>query len=238
MYPLSQRVTRPAFDLISPFLALPEVRAVWAFSSVNESGALFDLSGQARTLTANGALVRLISASFVNYAQLDGAADYYSRADEGGLSITGSATYVGWFLNDTISAGVAALVSKGTGTETTTSYQIVRSTASLLASVGSGTASNTLSSSMLLTASQWFYSALVYSPSAELSIYHNLVKSSLTSCVIGSLTDNAAAFTLGAFSTPANYHSGRITIGALCAKNLPDILIQSVFQQTRSFFDV
>ncbi|MFC1996972.1 LamG-like jellyroll fold domain-containing protein [Chloroflexota bacterium] len=95
-----ERNVQPHNTAISSFLSIPGLRAYWPCSSVDELINVYDLSGQARTLTSyNSPTLGLKSnMSFVSF---DGADQYLERADEDGLETASEITLGGWFyLND------------------------------------------------------------------------------------------------------------------------------------------
>ena len=242
MYPLSQRITRPAFDFISPFLALPELRAFWPMSSVNESGNALDLSGQARTLTNNATTLRVIYEGFVNYFNFNGSTQYLSRADEAGLDITGALTLGGWFWTDSITFS-KSLLSKDNVSAGTRSYLLYDNGGSselgFLVS-GDGTAGIfVLTPTGKLTSGQWHFCLGRYTPSTEIAVFIDNQKTTNVTSIPASLFNGATNFTIGTRSDAgASFLNGRATLCFLCADDLPDVLIQSLFAQTRSFFDV
>jgi hypothetical protein len=82
-------------NAISYYLGLPGLRAFWPMSSVNETGNVYDLSGQGRTLTNNNAATFGVY-GLQSYATFNGVNQYLSRADEAGLDITGELTMGCW----------------------------------------------------------------------------------------------------------------------------------------------
>src|SRR5690606_17145480 len=70
------------------------------FSSTDNSGAVYDLSGQGRILTNANVGVGVL-ANGLPYGNFNGTTAQLTRADEAGLDITGALTFGGWFyLND------------------------------------------------------------------------------------------------------------------------------------------
>ncbi len=77
-------------------LGLPQLRAYWPFTSVNEGGNVYDLSGQARILT-NNATATFSTSDLRAYGVTNGTSQYFSRATEAGLEFTGAMTVLGWW---------------------------------------------------------------------------------------------------------------------------------------------
>lgn len=81
---------------VAAHLALPHLRAYWPGSSVDETGALYDLSGQGRHLAAQGSSPPdpyvIGRSGVISLSRRDG--HYYRRAHEAGLS-PGSALSMG-----------------------------------------------------------------------------------------------------------------------------------------------
>jgi len=108
-------------DLISPLLALPGLRGFWPMSSFNEAGNAYDMSEQGRVMTYNGNPLYNYD-GVVPYVALDGIGDFLSRADEAGLDIIGTETYVdgavhgltlgGWFYFDNALGSNEKLIAK------------------------------------------------------------------------------------------------------------------------------
>jgi hypothetical protein len=83
---------------VAAHLALPALRAYWPGSSVDEAGALVDLSGQGRHLAAQGTGLPLAHGTRRSGTVLLSrhGDQYYSRAHEAGLSLTAGLAAGAW----------------------------------------------------------------------------------------------------------------------------------------------
>jgi hypothetical protein len=80
--------------LIATLLGLPGLRFLYNMSSLDNSGNVYDLSGQGRTLTNNGT-VTFNSINGAGYGVFSSASSQYlSRSHEAGLTIQGNESYM------------------------------------------------------------------------------------------------------------------------------------------------
>jgi len=229
------RLTRTPFDLISVFLALPGLRGFWPMSSRNAGGDVYDLSSQGRTLTSTGVTANIYN-DFVAFGGFNGSSSELTRADEVDLSITGALTFGGWFWDDETTAQ-RALMSKWGATAATRSYLLDVNAGIARLSLSDGTTVTTYSGSAV-SESAWHLVLGVFTPSSQANIWVDGVETVNVS-TLASLSDNATAFDAGRNrDTGGAFLSGRAAPFFICADDLPDALLQSVFHQTRSFFDV
>jgi hypothetical protein len=98
---------------VAAHLALPHLRAYWPGSSLDENGALYDLSGQGRRLAAMGSslpdAVVVGRSGAVSLSRRDG--QYFRRAHEAGLS-AGAALSLGAWVRCSGAALSATLMGK------------------------------------------------------------------------------------------------------------------------------
>ncbi len=231
------RTAHPLVDLILPFLALPELRGFWPFSSVNESGNALDLSGQGRTLTNNSATPRGVYNNFVAYADPDGTADYFSRADEAGLDITGALFFGGWFWFDDITGTPIFIGKSGAGSNVPYRIQLSAGVPTFI--IGDGASTDSIGAGAAIVASRWYHIAGRYTPSSEINLFLNGLGTSNAASIPASLLNTADAFSIGArASVPDSFMNGRAALCFLCADDPASALVDSLFQQTRSAFGV
>jgi len=237
MFALSPgRLFAPTPDLISPFLALPELRGFWPMSSVNESGNALDLSGQGRTLTNNAATPRAIYGNFVNYYDFNGTTQYLSRADETGLDITGALTAGVWLWLDVLSLSYHALAKRGAVGQF--SWDIVHTVGTLRFRVSDdGTNIDNTVIAAATVANQWIFCVGRFIPSTEITIFTNGTFVRNTTSIVATLFDSSGPMNFGAQNAIADW-DGRMATGFLCAANLPDDLILSLYDRTRGAFNV
>lgn len=226
--------------LHAPFLSLlPELRGLWMASNVNESGNLLDLTGQGRTLTNNASTPRAVYNNIVPYCDLNGSTQYFSRADEAGLDITGALTIGGWFWLDTIAADTA-LVGKQTPTGNQRGYILnalnTTAYAQMLVSVD-GVNNTTVASTTGQGVSRWCFVAGRFTPSTELAVFVNTIKAVNTTSIPASIFNNTAPLTIGS-RAPGQWLDGRFAIAFLCSAVASDQALATIFQQTRGYFGV
>jgi len=82
-------------NAISLYLGVEQLRAYYPFSSVDENGDVYDLSGQARTI-ANVNAPTFGVYSLQPYATVNGVNQAFRRGDEAGLDITAKLTIGMW----------------------------------------------------------------------------------------------------------------------------------------------
>lgn len=226
-------------NAVSTFLMLPELRGFWPFSSINENGAALDLSGQARTLTNNGAAPRA-TAGLVPYVSFNGTTQWYSRADEAGLDITGALTIGQWiYFNNAAGASIEWGINK-TGASGNFGYGVRRlATSGLPDFYISSTGSNFPSAvgTDALAAGTWYFLAGRFSPSTEIALFVNQDKFVNTTGIPAAIFNSSAALAFGGSNRAAGL-AGRGTLGFVCAAALPDAMIYNLFEQTRSAFGV
>lgn len=223
-------------------------RGVWSMSSITETPTVIDLSGQGRTLTYNGNPVFDVQ-GLLAYIKLDGTGDYLSRADEAGLDILGTETYITtdrrgltmglWIYYD----NAASTAEFGMGKDensTNTSYRLLRkSTGEAVFGVCvDGVAGNvvTVDSASTLSATTWYHVVGRFEPSTELAVFVNGVKTVNTTSIPASIFNGTADFTIGGYSGGTALMTGRVGLAFLCASHLPDAVIQTIYHEQRGMF--
>lgn len=223
------------------FMALPATRGFWPFTSVNESAAIIDMSGQARTLTASGAAAFGVMTNGGAYGTFNGSTTYYYRADEAGLDITGNLTLMAWAY---CAASTTQVIAAKANTSQV-SYQIYTDASdkfNFLVS-SNGSAVTTVTAGTTYTANAWYFVAGVYEASTSLKIYWgpaspaNTAGSSATNTtsIPAAIHSGTAQFRIGANQTGA-YLSGRAAYVWLGSYALPAGLISDVYEGTRDLF--
>lgn len=226
-------------------LMLPQLRGFWPFSSVDENGDVFDLSGQARTLTNNSATPFGTSGLAV-YADPDGTADYFSRADEAGLDIVDAISFGGWFRFDAKSN--CGLIGKWNTTGNQRSYLLRYQTTAPenfifeFSRTGASDIIATPGADFIATVGVWVH--VVITGTEDLGSWYSVaymngqsVNDNLSGGG-GALFNSTAAFQIGAHSGAANFFNGQAAQCFLCAATLSPEFVFSVFQETRSMFGI
>jgi len=219
-------------------LLLPGLRAFWPFSSADQAGSVYELSGQGRTLTQNGNPV--FAAGFLNpLAILDGTGDYFSRADEAGLRITGNLTMMIWVRFDSTASAAETCMSKWLYTGNQLSYRLYRSAA------GAGTAEISTDGSSITTvagetigATTWTHLALRFTASTELAVFVNHVKAVNTTSIPASIFNSTADFLIGGYGAGSALVTGRLCLASICAIALSDEIILGKYHLERKLFRV
>lgn len=235
--------------LVSPFLDLPGRVGLWYAGGVQRStGNIYDAGGQARTLTYNGNPTFNQISTGIAYADLDGTGDYFSRADETDLDILGTETIYnsavrgltmgGWFYAPSLPGGDVGLIAKDDGATNRCYLTFLQATGAIGSQVSiDGSTMTTVTSTALVTAAQWFFTATVFKPSTSLSNFVNLIKTTNTTSIPASIFNGSSILAVGSLNG-ANLFTGRVALCFLCANALPDAMISSLFQQTRGLFGI
>ena len=241
----NDRATTPWGNVISMFLMLPGLRGFWPMSSYDGT-LIYDLSGQARHLTRNAVThqwLGLVPTGFFAAA----TTRYLYRADEAGLSITGTEGYMsagyagmtlgGWIKNSAagstetfISKWVTAANQRSfiLSKNATENPQIAISTDGIVTTLHAATGT--------ITAGEWTFVVGRFTPSTELATFTNGVKETTVAAIPASIFDSTAQFEIGRLGTAANYYTGYGSLFFLCAAALPDYMIQALYQHSRMLF--
>lgn len=227
------------------FLGLPGLRGYWPMSDFDSSGNAIDIS-QGRTLTYNGNPTYNYHASGGPYIDLDGTGDFLSRADEAGLDILGTESYIAsavrgltigvWCFADSVT-GTRCLISKDdASTQRSWLFQLSAGVPDVFIFDTGSTFSTT--SGGTVSASTWTHLVIRFVPSTELSIYKNGAEiASNTTSIKASIMNSTTALQWGA-QNASNLLDGRLGICFLCAMALSDTAIDNIYQNTRDFYGI
>ena len=234
------------------YSALPQLRAAWLFSSVDENGDLFDTSEQDRTLTNVAAAPFLVS-NFAPYATLDGAAQHFTRGDEAGLRVTGALTLISLVNFDAAFSAFDPIAGKWQAAGSNNrSYLLQRKGADglLRAQISTdGTAVVFVDSTTVVVPSNWAYCVLRFDPSAELSVFlglqggdnGTLEKVVNTTGIPASIFNSNADFTIGAINAAtvaSNFIDASVSLTFLCAAVVSDAMLNQHYAQVRQLFNI
>lgn len=236
-------------NFISPFLALPGLIGFWPMSSVQRStGLAYDLSGQARNLTYNGNPTYNYHNSIVPYIALDGVGDFMSRADETDLDVLGTETIYaaavrgltmgGWFYANAV-ATIQGFMMKWNATGNQRSYLLDVTAGGVANGIIStdGIASTTVASGAV-SAATWHNIVLRFTPSTELAVFLDGIKTTNVAAIPATIFNSTAALEIGRFGDGTNLLTGRASLCFLSGMALSDTLIASLFSQMRTAFGV
>jgi hypothetical protein len=238
-------------DLVSPFLALPMLRGLWV-ASVDSGGDWYDVSGHGHHLTYNGDPVFGYD-GLVPYWDLDGTGDYFSRADEADLDITGVEAYVaaaamgltmgGWFYPDSVVANTFnGVMTKIDIAGNQMSYWINGYDAASRVYGGMSSLGTAASSVQVFAgapaAGDWHFWVLRFIPSTELAFFDTGTWHRVAAGIPASIHSGTADFYIGQRTAAGTEWAGRAAICFLCAAACSDAQISSAFNQTKAAFRV
>lgn len=226
-------------DLVGTVSGFEGLRGFWPFSVTDENGFVSDESGQIRTLVNNNAASFSVLNNFIRYAVLNGTNQSFSRLTEPGLEISSTLTIGGWFYADGVSSR-QALISKFNTTGNKRSYLLEITAAGVLQAIlsANGTAESSYAHGTTLTAAKWFFAALSFTPSSDVTIYLNNVLTSSAASVPASLAVTDAAFGVGGRADNVNYLAGRAAMVFAAASAVPESLLKRFYNLSRIFFGV
>jgi hypothetical protein len=248
-----QRRFEPNFawgNAVSLMSLLPGLRGFWPMSSVHENGNALDLGGRGLTLTYTGNPTYNVQ-GLAPYIDLDGVGDYLVRLDEAALDITGTETFVaaskrgltlgGWFWLDSLVAR-RPLVAKYTFTASNNrayqlSWNLATTTFGLSISVD-GIVATVVNSSITPVVSRWYFVVGRFTPSTEIAVFANGVKTTNVVAIPASIFNSTANFFIGTDDDLTALLDGRASLVFLCAESLSDAVIKMVYEQTRALFGV
>jgi hypothetical protein len=235
----------------SMFQALPGLRGFWPMSSIG-AGTALDLSGNARTLTYNGNPTYNFD-SLAPYIRFDGAGDYLSRADEAGLDILGTETYIaalhrgltlgGWFRPEDDANTVQIMGKWYTAGQKSYALRLRGAVAGDPVSFyisDDGTNSDSANSTAGYSTNEWQFFAGRFNDAlagAELAVWINdtMTPAATARASIFSGTDN---FAIGGAADGTLLYTGRASMCFLCAAALADATVWAIYQHTRALFGV
>lgn len=236
---------------VSAFSNLPGLRGLWTMADYDTSGNAEDQTNYDLLLTNHGVVFNYDG--LVPYGDLDGVGDFFDRADEAALSITGSESHIdasvrgltcGIWCYSTDDATEQCLISKWTNSGQY-SYLLelrgdVAGDYARLYISDDGTNSDSVISSVGYTTSKWHFIVGRFCDAdtgEELSIWVNGVKTTDTTAR-ASIFDGTDDFAIGADGGGNTPLTGRVSIAFLCASALPDDMIGALFQQSRALYGV
>jgi hypothetical protein len=229
-------------DALGTLQGFPMLRALWALSSVNESGNVFDISGQGRTLTNNNSAPFGMGNNIVPRVAFNGSNQFLSRADEAGLDITGALTIGGWFQFNALGTAMSC-AGKWLTTGDQRSYLLQKGPANNPEFFVSGDGAASVGVGVYgvgINTSDFVFMAARFTPSTEIAVWGNNQKNVVTTGVPASLFNGTAGFNIGANNNgAAQLLNGRAALACfLCAATIPDSLIKRFYTISRTLFGV
>ncbi len=234
-------------EMYGTFLGLPGLRGLWYPGDADDTGAVYDISGQGRKLTYNGNPFIALQNSLVPYFAFDGTGDFLSRPDEAGLKVIGNEGYVaaalrgltigGWFWADSLAAS-PVLISKYTAAGNLRSYKLDISSSAVRMIVSGTGADAFVATTGAIAAANWYFVVGRYTPSTAVAAFVNNNQSTFTTTIPATLFNTTAAFQIAASDAGTNLLTGRFGLAFLCAAALPNALLTYLFARTRALFGV
>jgi hypothetical protein len=250
-------ILRPFFDrgptpVAARLLDFPMLRGAWV-ASVDSAGAWYDVSGHGHTLTYNGNPTFNYD-GLVPYWDLDGTGDYFQRADEADLDITGLETFVaaaargltlgGWFRQDVLAAEIAMAKWATTAPLVNQRSYLLSPQAGAVVGFfisGDGVSSDWINSTNTYTAGKWSHWVGRFTAvTTEVAIFVDGVKTTKVTA-LASLFNSSAPFEIGIFDDgdaggSGFFFTGNVSFCFLCAAALSDTQINVHYQMSKRYF--
>lgn len=225
---------------IAGYLALQNLRAYWPFSSYDENGNAYDISGQGRTLTNNGGAASGLYNNKIAYIDFDGAASaWLERADEAALQISGSIMLSAW-VNTTDNSQVEQMIickdDNGMGGQQ--SYGLKYGSGQNFEFYVYNGTQKTVASSVSVVSGNWYHVVGILYAGVGMDIFVNGVWDTNANGV-GSIDVTTAPLIvglLGDFSNAPWY--GQITWPAIAASAPPRKQIEQRYDSIKTSFKV
>lgn len=218
-------------------LSLPELRAFWPFSSIDENGGLRDLSGQGRTLANINGVTRGIYNDLVAYGDFNGSTQYFNSGDSTAFSPIGAITFGLWVRPDVVNAFQCPITKwNPTGAQRSYGMQLTSSAGAQVFISSTGVNTIACAHTATLVAAQWYHVVGRYTPSTELALFLDGVKVVNTTSIPAAIFDSTSDFRIGNLGDNTQYLDGRAALAFLCADDLPDTLIQELYLVSEPFF--
>jgi hypothetical protein len=209
-------------------------RGLWLMSSVDQNGAVYDQSNQARTLT-NANAVTFGYTGLAPYSAYNGVNQCLWRADEAGLRITDGLTMVAWVYNRAWTAPFGNTVFAKDDAAANRSYGISISNLGVPACYIFAPVTLVFST-VTHSLDTWYFVAGRFIPNTEIAIWSDLTKTTNVVAIPAAIAANASPFQLGGIVGSGSWMNGFISLAGLYAGAWSDTQIENLFQQTRSLF--
>ena len=234
--------------VVSAFSNLPGLRGLWAASNFDTSGNWEDSTNYDLLLSRNNAYFAYDG--LVPYAYCDGSGDYFTRADEAAISITGAEAFIademdgltlgGWFRSDDDTPAATEHYMSKMGASGSYSYYLSHDTDGTVDFGISDDGTNLDWVSSTATTSGWTFVVGRFCDNdagEEQAVWVNNVKATDTTAM-ASIDDNGSSFQISGQNGANDEFTGRASICFLCAAALPDDMIGALFQQSRALYGV
>lgn len=227
--------------LNSFFMNTGGMRGYWNMASRDQNAAVYDMSGQGRTLT-NTATVTFATDLLTPYAVFGGA-NYLQRADEAALDITTNLTVIALCRFTNAPSATENVITKRAASGQL-SYYLRRTTTGLAEFVVSsnGTLQTLVTGTYVMPANQWILMVGRYTPSTALDVWSipfvtngagidiDDYKTTNTTSIPATIFNSTAVFAIGATGVPNQHMTGRVMYAGLYALSLVDRIIFSIYE--------
>jgi len=238
---------------VSLFSSLPGLRGLWTANHLAANGDWEDWTKYDLMLTANGTPGFNYSNNLATYISFDGANDYFSRADEAALDITGTESHIdtaaqgltvgGWFWSS--DAANAQYLASKLGAAGNYSWDLafradVAGDPVRFEVTDDGTVLTAVDSAGTMATSVWSFVVGRYcdnNAGEELAVFLNGVKTTGVAAEASIFSGNGP-FEVGSGNGGTGKFSGAIAVVFLCAAALNDDMIGAAFQQSRALYGV
>jgi hypothetical protein len=234
-------IPQNAAMLNSFFMNMGGMRGYWNMASRDQNAAVYDMSGQGRTLT-NTATVTFNTDLLTPYAVFGGA-NYLQRADEAALDITTNLTVVALCRFTNTASAVENVITKRAASGQLSYY--LRRTATGLAEFvvsSNGTLQTLVTGTYAIPADTWVLMVGRYTPSTALDVWGipfvtngtgidiDDYKATNTTSIPAAIFNSTAVFAIGATGVPNQYMTGRVMYAGLYALALVERIIFSIYE--------
>lgn len=246
---------------VSASLALAGLRALWPMSAVAFANPqALDVSGNANHLRTNnvptfgytGLIPHVTFNGTTQYLhKVDGGATQWAdiRGDEGYIEpALRGLTFGGWFNQDAQTAAPEqGLISKFNTVGNQRSYLLETLDVGAVTFPRFFVSGNGIAivgtTGANIAFGEWFFCVCRFVPSTSTDLYFAsestpYAKTSNLAGIPALIFDSGANFEIGSFNTGTFWLDGKASLCFLCAAQLSDVIIQSLFQQTRAMFGV
>lgn len=236
-------------DACSMFLTLPGLVGFWPGSAVGTAGLLNDLSGNGLQMNNNnGVLFSAETSSLIPWLEFDGVNQYFSRADEAILDISGTEAYVatpiqgitlgGWFWFDAIGVTYGLMSKFVTGGQA--SYRMRRDSNNRVFFLVSSDGTNEVGTSSVdapnTTAGAWFFCVGRAINGTTITVFLNGIENEGGAAPPAPIFNSTSDFEIGRMNA-GSYLNGRASMCFLCAAAVPTVHLTTLYQWTRPMFN-
>ena len=238
--------------VVSTFMFLPALRGLWTANHQAASGNWYDWTKNNLELTVNGSPEQSYD-DLKSYIIFDGTTDYYNRASEAAISITGAETHIHAAVRG-LTLGAWIYSTSSTTSQYIMAKWLAAAQLSYLLSLRGDLAGDPVQFHISddgansdnvtgagYTASRWHFVVgrfNVNDTNEELAVWRDNVKTTAATARTA-IHGGTADLYFGKYEGGASdFLAGRKSIAFLCAAALSDDMIGALFQQSRALYGV